>query len=172
MSTVTEFTADDRRIPTLLGVICPAALWLGLLGPAWAYVPANAPANAPAMDLTFAGLAAASVGSPSFLQTMYFSWLGWVFAAASTVLAIATVRTGTRVLSGICVLAGVFQAVVTVLAMKGPLSWSVLMSGIGNTRLGVALVFVGYIALIVIGVLGLGAAASARESKARVMARM
>lgn len=168
MSTDIEITAGGRRIPPLLGVICPAALWLGLLGPAGAYLPAQASTNSPAMDLTFAGLAAASVGSPSFLQAAYFSWLGWVFATASTVLAIATVRTCTRVLSGICVLAGVFQAVVTVFAMKGPLSWSVLMSGIGNTRLGAALVFLGFIALIAIGFLGLGAAASACESQAPV----
>jgi hypothetical protein len=117
------------------------------------------------MDLNFAGLAAANAGSTSALQAAYFSWLAWLFAIASTVLVIVATRTGNRLASGICVLAGVFQLIVTVFAMKGPLPWHVLIAGFGNTRLGTALVFLGFFALIATGVLVLKATEGPRADQ-------
>ena len=163
ITTTSETSIARSRTYTILAVVSPIAVWLGLLGPAWAYVPADDTTGTASSEMNFAALAAVNSESANSIQAAYFTWGAWLFAAVTTVLAVLAVRVGGRALGGVCVLAGLVQVVVTVLAMKGSLSWGTLIGGFENTRAGAALVFIGFLSLVALGALALrGATANSR----------
>ncbi|RZL84122.1 MAG: hypothetical protein EOP32_04710 [Rhodococcus sp. (in: high G+C Gram-positive bacteria)] len=145
-------TRADSGAATRRVVVCAtasvAAAWVGLLGPAWTYVPPQPQADLPAGELTFAALSAASADSTSAVQAAYFGWLAWCFAVTVTVLMVLLSTTRSRPVAALCVSAGVVQLAVTVLAVKGPLPWSVFVEGISNIRLGAALALAAIVLLI------------------------
>jgi len=55
-----------------------------------------------------------------------------------------------RLIAALSVVAGAFQLVVTVLAVKGPLPWSVFFVGLPNIRIG-AVLALSAIALLIAG---------------------
>ncbi|MFC9786320.1 hypothetical protein [Rhodococcus sp. NPDC127528] len=142
----------SRRI-AMCAIASTAAVWLGLLGPAWTYIPPQPQANAPAAELSFAALSAASVGSTSTAQAAYFGWFAWLFAVAATALVVLLARTRSRVVAVLCTVVGAAQLALTVLAVKGPLPWSVFFDGIANIRLGAVLELIGILLLIAGGLL-------------------
>ena len=158
----TQLPGANRRL-VVWGLAGAAMLWIGLLGPAWTYVPAQPDANIPAADLSFAALAALTTESPSVVQATYFGWLAWVFVLVSTALVVLAVRTRNPLASVLCVAAGVVQLLVTVLAIKGPLPWSVVVDGLTNTRLGAALAIAGILSVIAAGIFGLSGAPEDRS---------
>ncbi|MGV9867538.1 hypothetical protein [Rhodococcus koreensis] len=130
-----------------LAASAPVATWLGLLGPAWMYSPADPANSIPAADLNFAAMAAAFQSSPSSLQVAFFSWSAWVLAVLATVLAIAALRSSSRLVGGLCLAVGLIGFVISILAVKGTSTWSVLFSGIENVRLGAVLLLLGLLSL-------------------------
>ncbi|MFC0449177.1 hypothetical protein [Rhodococcus jostii] len=134
----------------MLPIAGAAAVWGALLGPAWTYVPAQPQANVPAAELSFAALAAATAESTSSVQVAYFSWLAWAFAVVTTALMILLAITRNLLIAALSVVAGAFQLVVTVLAVKGPLPWSVFFEGLPNIRIG-AVLALSAIALLIAG---------------------
>ncbi|GAA4489723.1 hypothetical protein GCM10023094_51780 [Rhodococcus olei] len=149
----TDSAVAARRAVAGCTIAAVAAMWLGLLGPAWTYVPPQPQGTAPAAELSFAALSAAVAGSSSAVQVTYFGWLAWAFAFGTTVLAILLIRTGHRLIAALCIGAGALQLAVAVLAVKGPLPWSVFVDGLADARLGAALMLAGYVLLVAAGVL-------------------
>lgn len=149
----TDSVAATRRVAAGCAIASAAFVWLGLLGPAWTYVPPQPQGNVPAADLSFAALSAAVAGTGSGVQAAYFGWLAWVFAFGTTVLAILLIRTGQPLVAALCIGVGALEPAVTVLAVKGPLPWSVFVDGLADVRLGAALTLSGFVLLIAAGVL-------------------
>lgn len=150
----TSLTPPHFRPSTALvasAVIAPFAVWLGLLGPAWAYVPAQG-SSTPAAEMNYADLSSVNSASAAALQSWYFTWGAWLLAALTLVVAILAIRVGGRTVGIVATVLGVAGLVITVFAMKGPLSWGTLIGGFENTRLGAALVFIGFLSLIAAGV--------------------
>ncbi|MEU1548318.1 hypothetical protein [Nocardia sp. NPDC005745] len=147
------------RTPGLLvalAVASPLALWIGLLGPAWIYMPASPAAGTPPMYLSFADLATMYAQSPSALQLAYFDWMAWVFAVVGTVLALLLSWRPNSVVALSAVIAGITELALAALASKGDAPWSGMNPE--SIRLGAALVLFGYTALAALGIVALRAA--------------
>ena len=92
-----------------------------MLGSAWIYVPAD-PVHGTSSDyLSFVDLASVYAKSPYSVQSAYFEYLAWIFAAIS-VLLVVVCRSANRLAALICIAAGLAALVIFVLALKGPLS--------------------------------------------------
>ncbi|MFI6309795.1 hypothetical protein ACIBEK_06620 [Nocardia fusca] len=110
----------NKRMPdsaTVLGYLSAAALWIALLGPTWAYIPATQ--TTPPANMNFADFIALNASlAPGGSQDAFYSWGAWLFAILATVLAIFS---GQRRI-GVGVVAttiGIVQLVVSVMAVKG-----------------------------------------------------
>ncbi|MFC9665589.1 hypothetical protein ACFVJ5_35640 [Nocardia sp. NPDC127606] len=153
----------------VLGYLAAAALWIALLGPAWAYIPATP--TMPAVNMNFADFVALDAALPTGgLQHAFYSWGAWLFAALATVLAILIDRLRTSVgmtsMGMVAIALGLIQLVVSVLALKGEAAMSVLLGNLPYLRVGSALFLIGIFLLTASGVARL---VSARSSNSPVL---
>ncbi|WP_433622153.1 hypothetical protein [Nocardia sp. CA-120079] len=106
----------------------------------------------PPMQANFAQLIPIMQNSPSTLQAAFFGWMAWLFALIATVLVIVAARSATPVVGGVCVLVGIAESVITILALKGTEPWSAVFDSLQFIRVGAVMFVIGMIALIVAGV--------------------
>ena len=155
VATSTPTSTDPRRQVSRIAVAAAVAgviaVWTALSGPVWTYVPAQPQLDLPAMGLTFGDLATAATTSPSAIQSAYFGWLAWVFAVLTSLLALWVLVGRNRLAALATVAAAVAQLIVTVLAVKGPLTWSVFFEGVPNIRVGAVLALGGIVLLFLTG---------------------
>lgn len=141
-----------RRSSLIATAIGAVLLVLAPLGATWLFVPANPAANLPETTLSFSGLGDLTSGGlapTTGLQASYFAWLGWTLIALTLIVALAALLIGShglRVALGVIALVGL---VTTILAVKGPMSWSEVVDQLPNVRVGGYLVFGGYLVMIV-----------------------
>ncbi|WP_330231091.1 hypothetical protein OHA40_00525 [Nocardia sp. NBC_00508] len=107
----------------------------------------------PAMSLNFAEMAAGAGQSPSGLQQAFFGWIAWALALITTILALLATRWSSRILGGLCILVGLAELVLTAYGIKGTTTWSAVIDGMENMRLGGVLYLFGLVLLIQIGAL-------------------
>jgi hypothetical protein len=103
------------------------------------------------MSLNFAEMAAGASQSPSGLQQTFFGWIAWALALIMTILALLAARWSSRLLGGLCILVGSAELVLTAYGMKGATTWSAVIDGLDNMRLGGVLYLLGLVLLIPIG---------------------
>ncbi|TQC42994.1 hypothetical protein EEB14_45560 [Rhodococcus sp. WS4] len=135
---------------TVLGFLAAAALWIALLGPAWAYIPATP--TTPAANMNFADLVALNESlSPGGLQDAFYSWGAWLFATIAAVLALVAGRSRASV-GIIAAAAGLAMLVVFLLASKGEATVAMLFDALPYTRVGSVLFLIGTVLLTASGV--------------------
>ena len=144
---------STRDSATILGYLAAAALWIALLGPAWAYIPATS--TTPAANMNFADFVALNAAlSPGGLQHAFYSWGAWLFAILATMLAIFPGQR--RIGVGVAAVAlGIVQLVVSVLAIKGEATAAMMLESLPYTRVGSVLYLSGIGLLIASGVVQL-----------------
>lgn len=149
----TTFRPTSRTsLPRLvLLAVAAAALLVSLAAPIWLYSPAQPQAQIPEMHLSFSDLDAATTQSPSALQGAYFGWLGWFLALAAIAMGVVTVLIRRRVAGAVEAVVGGVALILTVFAVKGPLTWGSFFDSIPNIRLGGYLVIIGYLLIIAHG---------------------
>lgn len=99
------------------------------------------------------------------VQDAYFSWLASMLVAAVSVLAVALAAAPRRSLAWLLVVASVVGLLVTMLALKGPLSWGDFLEQAKNMRIGGYLIIVGFIGTLVLAPPVSGPAGSCRTKK-------
>ena len=147
-----EFTSTPDRA-TVLGYLAAAALWVALLGPAWAYIPATP--TTPAANMNFADFIALNATlQTGGLQHAFYSWGAWLFAVLATALALLAGRRRASV--GIAATAlGIVQLVVSLWAVKGNATVAVLLGNLPYMRVGSVLFLIGILLLTASGVVRL-----------------
>ncbi|MEV0550638.1 hypothetical protein AB0H98_27855 [Nocardia salmonicida] len=139
---------------TILGYLAAGALWIALLGPAWAYIPAT-PTN-PSANMNFADFVALNAAMPAGgLQDAFYSWNAWLFAALATALILLGRRRRTKSAGIVAVVLGLVQLVVSVLALKGEATVAMMVDNLPYLRIGSALFVIGIFLLIASGVVRL-----------------
>lgn len=148
----------ETAVVSVSGVLLIASL----LGPAWLVMPANPAAGTPAAAVSFTDLSAATENSPSTVQSFFFGWPAWVLFGALIFASAAVVYTGNRFIAACTAAATLVVAMVSVLAIKGPLTWSQTIDSLPNLRLGGYLMLTGL--LIVVAFNGYKASRSSAAS--------
>ena len=141
-------TRLDRIVPWALAAVAVLFLIVSLLGPTWVYSPANPAIPLPEMHSNFSDLQTATAESTSGVQREYFAWLGWALVVLTAISAVAATLIRTRVTALIELAVAVFTLVITVFAVKGPLSWSAFFSNVPNIRVGGYLMIIGLLLVI------------------------
>ncbi|MEH6822025.1 MAG: hypothetical protein V7706_19000 [Dietzia psychralcaliphila] len=149
-----EISGARSRTVQVLRLVSVVAVWVALLGPAWAYVPATT--STPPTSVTFADLVAVNSTNPNALQAAFYGWIAWVFAVLTTTLVIAAIRFTSRIWAIVTVVCGAVQLLITMLvsAQAAP-SLSALLSSLPYTRSGTVLFLGSMICLICAGILSL-----------------
>lgn len=140
---------SQRRAATSVrswSLLATAATWVGLLGPAWSFVPARPAAHTPAVNLNFAELAWFSAELPSTFQS-YFNVGAWVLAVVITALAAYTGRGHGLVWGLLSVLVGSVSLTLTLMALHSLPTTGNAWHTITSIRLGAALTLLGAVAL-------------------------
>ncbi|AHH18430.1 hypothetical protein NONO_c36430 [Nocardia nova SH22a] len=137
-----------------IGAVC---VFVSLVGPVWTRVPANPTTGLSAAQLDFSQLAATvtSGAAPStWLQHSYFSWLAWTLMSATIIAFAGCMGAARRRWSLALAVLGVAGLVVTVVALKGTMSWSQAWDARGMMQqqlgIGCVLTLIGYL-LIPVG---------------------
>ncbi|MDE1675275.1 hypothetical protein [Nocardia gipuzkoensis] len=162
MTTAIANNNSTRKTSIWIGVvvICSAALLVSLLGPVWIHHPAQSAPKRPEVWLTFSDLGAVAAKSSSPVQVVYFSWLAWVLVLTTIAFgALSQLLVGWRLVLLFELLASLVALCTTIVAVKGPLSWSIFLGQFSNLRPG------GY--LIVAGLLGFVAQSSLQFAAAK-----
>ncbi|GGF11317.1 hypothetical protein [Williamsia phyllosphaerae] len=133
---------------------------ISLIGPTWLFSPAQPAAGVPEMSLDFATLGDITASSPSTVQSSYFGWLGWTLVIVTIAAAAAAIVTRIRLLAAAEGVIALVALVVTVFAVKGPLSWGGFYDAIPNMRIGGYLITIGLVLIIA------HAAGTSRRSRA------
>ncbi|WJJ14448.1 hypothetical protein P9990_24955 (plasmid) [Prescottella equi] len=157
-ATRTSPPAGPIGLPVLLS---PLLMWVGLCGLPWTYLAAQPAAGIGGNDLSFAALAALGKASPATVQAEFFSWGAILLATIATILAAASPYLRGRIASTAYVAVGIGGIVITEVALKGQLSWSDVLRGATNTRLGLLFFLWGLLLLAMHGAYGLIAARQA-----------
>lgn len=142
-----------RSVPAILAGVGGILLTIiSLIGFTWVQFPADPTAGTPSSPADFGAMGTATEGSPSGIQSSYFSWLAWVLVILLLVLVVAILMTGRRAVA----VAGAGLAAVgialTFLALKGPNTLSQAIDAVSTLRIGSYLMFVGLIILVIFGV--------------------
>ncbi|WP_157978572.1 hypothetical protein [Nocardia aurea] len=119
------------------------------VGPDWLHSPADPKTGTPSVAMDFSALRVATEGGPSAVQTAYFGWLSWMLFVGVIVLGALTVRSASRLWAAAGLVAGLMALFFSVLAIKGPLTWSQTAETLPNIRLGGYMVLVGLSAMLV-----------------------
>lgn len=160
-STVATSVAPNaaRTIGTYVAIaIGPVLLLLSLLGPGWVHVPANPVAKTPATTMSFADLhdlVSSGVVPTTGVQEAYYDWLAWTLASAAVLAAVLLAVTDHGITAGVLLVVGALGLVFTALAVKGVQTWGHVFDQLDLIRLGGCLVIIGFLAVLLSGVVGL-----------------
>ena len=132
-------------------IVAIATILASLLGVPWQFIPAQPASHMPELNLTFSDLQTASETSISPIQRAYFGGLIWVLIVLSITLALTAVKSRTRTVEIAEAAVAAVALVFTVLACKGPSTWSEFIQSIPNLRLGGYLFIIGLMLLLVHG---------------------
>lgn len=130
-------------------VIGAALIVVSLCGFSWLFMPADPTAGTPGGSVSFNDLRAATEASPSAVQAAYFGWLAWAAFGVLIVLNVATPLIRSKVIAVAALAAGVVTAVITILALKGPQTWSQTIQALPNLRFGGYLMLIGLLTLLI-----------------------
>jgi hypothetical protein len=147
MTTITARSA--RSLQEVAVVVAGSGLLIAsFLGPSWLQMPADPATNTPSTSMSFQDLSTATVSSPSSIQAAYFGWLAWVLVAGLIMLSVTILLTAHRTLATVTTIASIVVYAITIMALKGPLTWSQTVDTLPDVRLGGYLMLTGLLALL------------------------
>ncbi|PHV66982.1 hypothetical protein [Williamsia muralis] len=150
MTTTTPRRSATRTPAALIALAVAGSVLsiISLIGPTWLFSPAQPANNVPEMSFSFGDLADLSGNSPSTVQSSYFGWLAWVLVVATIVLAVAAILSRSTLIAAAEGILALVTLVVTIFAVKGPLTWGGFYDTLPNMRIGGYLIIVGLLGII------------------------